>query len=85
MWGRSFIIECIGNCMWFFWMCEGGFGYSGGGGGGRVCIVSTCSCVYVMVLYFVCVFEGVWYGMCWAIIWALIVTWWFAKEYSCLV
>ena len=24
MFRRSFIIECIGNCMWFFKMCGGG-------------------------------------------------------------
>ena len=28
-------MEWIGNCVWFFGMCGGGFGYSGGGGSGE--------------------------------------------------
>ena len=40
------------------------------------------SCVYVMVLYFVFIFEGVWGDMCCAIIWTVIEACWFAKEYS---
>ena len=46
---RSFIIECIGNCTWFFRMCGGGFGYSGGGGGGG-CVL--CLLVLVCIWWF---------------------------------
>ena len=44
--GQSFIMECIGNCVWFFRLCRGGFGCShGGGGGGGGC--ALCSLVLV--------------------------------------
>ena len=37
--GRSFIMECIGNSVWFLRMCNGGFGCSSGGGGGHFFLV----------------------------------------------
>ena len=43
--GQSFIMECIGNCVWFFRLCRGGFGCSHGGGGGGGC--ALCSLVLV--------------------------------------
>ena len=33
-------MECIGNCMWFFWICGGG----GGGGGVRCVFLFLCLC-----------------------------------------
>ena len=49
--GRSFMMECIGNCVWFFRMCKGGFGCSSSGGGGG-CALYSLAFESTMILYF---------------------------------
>ena len=46
-------MECIGSCMWVFWMCGGDFGCSGGGGGGvcSVCLLIRMSMWWFCILY----------------------------------
>jgi hypothetical protein len=53
MWGWSLIMECIGNCVWFFWMCGGGFGYVGsvGGRGWLLCLLVFVTMWWFCILY----------------------------------